>query len=350
MVIQCDNNESNNSNIQDCNFNDINLVSKVKIGLDFFKDFPPHTRFSSMNFQKSQSSNVLKALRKRKQQSMHNGMESLEILRSNIQCYFNDKISNVVKEFVNTFFDPAIVNIKNNTNESISEQQMQIICKTMLENCLKQQYSSSSNVDQSSSPCSSRNTSDVLTSDSDNDFSGQQTSLLHQALKRKRTDSDNEQLIKQQFFLTKASNNYFSGTTTATSNASNNVVGVGGHQKLTLRSTGAAVAATNSTLFTSAPKFVTTRSTSSRIFSQSASTGAISRPIFHIIQTPKNLVATHVELAQLLSNSNDAKKSVSVVTSGSSQVTSSNVVSSSTTDSTVTSTQSEPSSSEAGKS
>lgn len=297
----------------------------------FLKDFL--TRFSSMNFQKSQSTNVLKALRKRKQQSMHNGMESLEILRSNIQSYFNDKINNVTKEFVNSFFQPAIVNIKNNTNETISEQQMQTICKTMLENCLKQQYSSTD----VSSPCSSsRNTSDVLTSDSDNDVvGGAQTSLLHQALKRKRNDSDNEQLVKQQFFLTKASNSYFSGS--SSSNNSNTVVG--NQHKLTLRSAGAAV--TNAALFTSTPKFITTRSTSSRLFqsTQSASTPAISRPIFHIIQTPKNLVATHVELAQLLSNSTSdaAKKRV--------HVTSSNVVSSTScaTDSAVTSTQSDTS-------
>lgn len=302
-----------------------------------------------MNFQKSQSANVLKALRKRKQQSMHNGMESLEILRSNIQPYFNDKIDTVMKEFVSSFFQPAIVNIRNNTNEIISEQQVKTICKTMLENCLQQQYAITSLNQQPSPGGSSRNTSDALTSDSDND--GQQTSLLHQALKRKRNDSDNEQqqLVNQQFFLTKAAKNCFNGMkTTAAANGINTI----GPQKLNLRSSGAA--ATN-TLFTSTPKLVTTRSTSSRLFSTSQSSApAISRPIFHIIQTPKSLVATHVELAQLLSNtaSDAAKKNSGIqVLTSSNQVTSSNVVSStsSATDATVTSTQSE-SSADASKS
>lgn len=307
-----------------------------------------------MNFQKSQSANVLKALRKRKQQSMQNGIESLEILRSNIQSYFNDKIDHVMKEFVNSFFHPAIVNIRNNTNENISEQQVQSICKTMLENCLQQQYVKSTSLNQQPSPYgSSRITSATLTIDSDND--GQQTSLLHQALKRKRNDSDIEQQqhINQQLFLTKAANNCFTTGIKASPSSNSSTIGP---QKLNLRSSGAA--ATN-TMFTSTPKFVTTRSTSSRLFSASQSSSASSpaissRPIFHIIQTPKNLVATHVELAQLLSNTtadaakkNNSGGGVQVLTSNN-QVTSSNVVSSTSssvaTDSTVTSTQGELSS------
>lgn len=53
-----------------------------------------------------------------------NGADSLDILRENIQCFFNGKINTLMKDFVQTFFEPAIKNIKENTSENITEQQV----------------------------------------------------------------------------------------------------------------------------------------------------------------------------------------------------------------------------------
>lgn len=78
-----------------------------------------------MLFQKSETAlNVLSALRKRKEQSKANGADSLDILRENLQYFFNDKVNSLMKDFMQTFFEPAIKNIKENTNESITDQQV----------------------------------------------------------------------------------------------------------------------------------------------------------------------------------------------------------------------------------
>jgi hypothetical protein len=168
----------------------------------------------------------------------------------------------------------------------------------------------------------SRNNSDVNTSDSDNENG--QTSLLHQALKRKRTESETEQLFKRQFFLTKTSSNYFGSSTGIRT------------QSTTLKPTTTSIA-----VLSSAQKIVT-RPTSGILTSNGTTT---SRPIIHIIPSAnKNLVATHMELATLLSNSNETRRNAIISAAkptGNSVVTSSNIVSSTTSDSTkVTSTQS----------
>lgn len=166
-----------------------------------------------------------------------------------------------------------------------------------MESCAKSQYSSS--IDSLSSPTSSSlscNTPDMNTSDSDTSENGG-TSLLHQALKRKRTDSETEQLFKRQFFLTTAPPNHYFNTTVT------NVT-----QHSTLKSS-TSVLTTNSKF---EPKFITRPlQPSSGMFSQSGST---TRPIFHIIQAPNRnlkLSATHVELCQLLQqNTNSSTTSI----------------------------------------
>lgn len=59
----------------------------------------------------------------------------------------------------------------------------------------------------SSPTTSSQTTTENEASDSENSEKGQ--SLLHQALKRKRTDSENEHLLKRQFYIATTSTNYF---------------------------------------------------------------------------------------------------------------------------------------------
>lgn len=91
---------------------------------------PQHFVYSSSSFcfffQKAESaSNILEALKKRKMQSMtSSGVDSLELLRLNLQYYFNEKVNVLMKEFVQSFFEPAIKNIKENTSEIINEQQV----------------------------------------------------------------------------------------------------------------------------------------------------------------------------------------------------------------------------------
>lgn len=55
---------------------------------------------------------------------VNDGANSLELLRENLQYFFNEKVAILMKDFMNTFFDPAIRNIKENTNETITEQQV----------------------------------------------------------------------------------------------------------------------------------------------------------------------------------------------------------------------------------
>lgn len=55
---------------------------------------------------------------------MNNGFDSLEILRTTVQYVFNSQIEDFLKGFIDKFFQPAIKNIKENTEETISEQQV----------------------------------------------------------------------------------------------------------------------------------------------------------------------------------------------------------------------------------
>lgn len=123
------------------------------------------------------------------------------------------------------------------------------------------------------------------TSDSDTSENGG-TSLLHQALKRKRTDSETEQLFKRQFFLTTAPPNHYFNT--AVTNVSQPNAG-----KTIFRPASSVLTSSSS------PKFIT------RPAGNLIQTGTSTRPIFHIIQAPNRnlkLSATHVELCQLLNN------------------------------------------------
>lgn len=156
-----------------------------------------------------------------------------------------------------------------------------------MESCAKSQYSSSVE----SSPASSS----LSCSDSDTSENGG-TSLLHQALKRKRTDSETEQLFKRQFFLTAAPPNHYFNTTVTNAAHQNTEKSIGKPATSVL---------TPSSKFE--PRFITRPLQSSQgLFTQ---TGSTTRPIFHIIQAPNRnlkLSATHVELCQLLQNTNSS--------------------------------------------
>lgn len=168
------------------------------------------------------------------------------------------------------FFQPAIKNIKENTDETISESQVKIInfnvLKLFLINFLQTQTICKNLLDSAKSQ--------IYQSDPQNPQEGGDStcnSLLHQALKRKRTDSENESLLKRQFFLTTASKqNYFN-------NQSQPV-----YNKPSLLSS-----------LTSPPKAMNTR------------------PVFHLI-TNRNLKSTHAELVSLLNHPSGSTSMVQI--------------------------------------
>lgn len=134
-------------------------------------------------------------------------IKSLELLRSCVQSYFDKEIDVVIRKFVEKFFNPAIKNIKDSLGDDtvVGDEQIQNICCALLDNA-KSQYHSNYMPSPGSSMSRSPNTPEMEVSDSDsssneNSNTGS-TSLLQQALKRKRTDSENENLAKRQFFLT----------------------------------------------------------------------------------------------------------------------------------------------------
>uniref|UniRef100_A0A182JYZ3 DNTTIP1_dimer domain-containing protein n=1 Tax=Anopheles christyi TaxID=43041 RepID=A0A182JYZ3_9DIPT len=132
-------------------------------------------------------------------------IKSLELLRANIQCYFDKEVDTIVKKFHQTYFVPAIRNIKENLGEgAISEEALKSVFCSLLENT-KAQYAS-----QLSSPAgnslSRANTPGMELSDSDSSTdnapaTGAATSLLHQALKRKLPEPNQPDLFKRQYFL-----------------------------------------------------------------------------------------------------------------------------------------------------
>uniref|UniRef100_A0A182RJP4 DNTTIP1_dimer domain-containing protein n=1 Tax=Anopheles funestus TaxID=62324 RepID=A0A182RJP4_ANOFN len=132
-------------------------------------------------------------------------IKSLELLRANIQCYFDKEVDTIVKKFHQTYFVPAIRNIKENLGEgAISDEALKSVFCSLLENT-KAQYAS-----QLSSPAgnslSRANTPGMELSDSDSSTdnapaTGAATSLLHQALKRKLPEPNQPDLFKRQYFL-----------------------------------------------------------------------------------------------------------------------------------------------------
>ncbi|XP_053665358.1 deoxynucleotidyltransferase terminal-interacting protein 1 [Anopheles marshallii] len=132
-------------------------------------------------------------------------IKSLELLRANIQCYFDKEVDAIVKKFHQTYFVPAIRNIKENLGDgAISDEALKSVFCSLLENT-KAQYAS-----QLSSPAgnslSRANTPGMELSDSDSSTdnapaTGTATSLLHQALKRKLPEPNQPDLFKRQYFL-----------------------------------------------------------------------------------------------------------------------------------------------------
>ncbi|KAL7052515.1 hypothetical protein ACKWTF_004883 [Chironomus riparius] len=243
----------------------------------------------SSNSKSESATNVLNLMKKRHKSSLKNGFDSLEILRLSIQSYFNKQVDVIMKDFVDKFFQPAIENIKENTDEKIEEQQIKKICRNLLEDCARTQYSNET------TPSILK--SSIKTDSDANDETDSGTSLLHQALKRKRTESEAENLYKRQFFITTATNNFINTPVAST---------------VTTQQKPAASLLTSA--LTSPPKAM-------------RHTNNPSRPIFHLIPANRNLKSTHVELLNLLKQNSSlpaikTEPSKIIVTSSTSTTTS----------------------------
>lgn len=70
------------------------------------------------------AAHVLNLLKKRQRSSLKNGFDSLEVLRMSIQSYFNKQVEALMTDFMEKFFQPAIENIKENTDERIDDKQV----------------------------------------------------------------------------------------------------------------------------------------------------------------------------------------------------------------------------------
>lgn len=71
------------------------------------------------------STNVLTALKKRFDHQKHQDPHhSLELLRYNIQTYFNKEIDNIMQKIIQLFILPAIKNIKESSGELVSDEQV----------------------------------------------------------------------------------------------------------------------------------------------------------------------------------------------------------------------------------
>ncbi|CAG9859951.1 unnamed protein product [Phyllotreta striolata] len=70
----------------------------------------------------------------RRAYSITSPTKSLDILRKNLQSAINKDIDNVLKKYIEKFFQPAMINIKNNLGKgTVGDDHIKEVCKQMLE-------------------------------------------------------------------------------------------------------------------------------------------------------------------------------------------------------------------------
>ncbi|KAL3268181.1 hypothetical protein HHI36_007307 [Cryptolaemus montrouzieri] len=90
----------------------------------------------------------------RKTFSITNPTKSLDLLRKNLQTAINKDIENVITKYLEKFFQPAIMNIKNNLGKDcVNEEHIKEVCRKMLEEA-KCMYKCNSSRDSSPFECS----------------------------------------------------------------------------------------------------------------------------------------------------------------------------------------------------
>lgn len=123
----------------------------------------------------------------RRAYSITNPAKSLDLLRKNLQNAINRDIDNVIKKYLDKFFQPAINNIKNNLGrDSVGEDHIKEVCRQMLEEA-KVMYKVSAN---------SRDSSPYDFSDSEASLTDGKFGRNSPSCKRKESDdTDSEKNI-----------------------------------------------------------------------------------------------------------------------------------------------------------
>ncbi|KAJ8932753.1 hypothetical protein NQ314_014453 [Rhamnusium bicolor] len=125
----------------------------------------------------------------RRAYSITSPAKSLDLLRKNLQNAINKDIDNVIKKYVEKFFQPAINNIKNNLGkDSVGEDHIKEVCKQMLEEA-KLMYNVTPSSRDSSPYEYSHSEAESETSISDGRV-GRVSPIAHS--KRKESDTDSE--------------------------------------------------------------------------------------------------------------------------------------------------------------
>ncbi|XP_017775275.1 PREDICTED: deoxynucleotidyltransferase terminal-interacting protein 1 [Nicrophorus vespilloides] len=132
-----------------------------------------------MNMTSSQSRNGVKGYLK--SGFITGPAKSLDILRKNLQSSINKDIDNVLKKYLDKFFQPAVNNIRTNLGkESVTDDHIRVVCRQMLEEAKAMYQSCPASRD--SSPFDSSDTEIVL----DNRINRKNQR------KRKESDTDSE--------------------------------------------------------------------------------------------------------------------------------------------------------------
>ncbi|KAJ8941818.1 hypothetical protein NQ318_006795 [Aromia moschata] len=125
----------------------------------------------------------------RRAYSITSPTKSLDLLRKNLQNAINKDIDNVLKKYVEKFFQPAVNNIKNNLGkDSVGEDHIKEVCKQMLEDA-KLMYNVTPSSRDSSPYEYSHSEAESEASVSDGRL-GTASPLIHS--KRKESDTDSE--------------------------------------------------------------------------------------------------------------------------------------------------------------
>lgn len=130
----------------------------------------------------------------RKAYSVTSPTKSLDLLRKNLQAAINKDIDNVIKKYLDKFFQPAVVNIKNNLGQdSVTDDNIRDVCKQILEEAKSMYAAPSKSRDNSPYECSQSE------ADSENSLTDirypnleRASPLYHQQPKRKEPDLDLE--------------------------------------------------------------------------------------------------------------------------------------------------------------
>ncbi|CAG9760803.1 unnamed protein product [Ceutorhynchus assimilis] len=153
-------------------------------------DFASSTNFAVKNGVKSPNQNQ----RKPSIGSIMSASKSLDLLRRNLQTAINKDIEYVIKKYLDKFFQPALVNIRNNLGpESVTDENVRDVCKQILEEA-KSIYVAPAKLKENYSSCicikSEADTDSISSKVHD---SNTNTMVAQQSSKRKESDLDLEQ-------------------------------------------------------------------------------------------------------------------------------------------------------------